>query len=148
MARRDRGALVTRALFGAGLLLLGVVGAVLLLRSPAPKKQATTAAAPPAATTPPPATTTAPPPQPVQIAAGINLIAQNPCGGTNAQVDALAGRALSAGIAGDAEAQNPALIGWFFPDEADSHHLTGRTLPAVPESSVVGRISLLTLSNH
>jgi len=82
------------------------------------------------------------------IASGINLIAHNPCGGANAQVDALAGRALSAGIAGDAEAQNPALIGWFFPDEADSHHLTGRTLPPVPEASIVGRISLLTLSNH
>ena len=70
MARRDRGALVTRALFGAGLLLLGVVGAVLLLRSPAPKKQATTAAAaaPAATTSAPPTTTTAPPPQPVQIA--------------------------------------------------------------------------------
>jgi hypothetical protein len=265
MARRDRGALATRALFGAGLLLLGVVAAVLLLRSPAPKRApATTAAAPPPATTTAPATTApattapAPPPSPVQVAAltpfsatiswrtdtettgrvalslgsgqptlwsapvgpsldhsatirglafdtdyrvsaaghevafhtplpssstvattgggailldgnpffplmvwgqcpaqygnlvaaGINLIAQNPCGGTNAQVEALAGRALSAGIAGDAEAQNPSLIGWFFPDEADLHRLTGRTLPPVPESSTVGRISFLTLSNH
>jgi hypothetical protein len=82
------------------------------------------------------------------VAAGINLIAQNPCGGTNAQVDALAGGALSAGIAGDAEASNPALIGWFFPDEADIHGLTAKTLPPVPTSSDVGRISFLTLSNH
>lgn len=82
------------------------------------------------------------------LAAGIDLLAENPCSGTNAQVDALAGHALAAGIAGDAEAQNPAVIGWFYPDEADARQITARTLPAVPPTSVVGRVSFLTLSNH
>jgi hypothetical protein len=68
MARRDRGALVTRGLLGAGLLLLGIVIAALALRSPSPKHPpATTAAAPPPATTTAPATTQAPPPSPVQV---------------------------------------------------------------------------------
>lgn len=82
------------------------------------------------------------------VAAGINLLAQNPCGGTNAQVDALAGAALSAGIAGDAEADNPALIGTFLPDEADLHGLTAKTLPEVAPSGTTGRLTFLTLSNH
>jgi hypothetical protein len=82
------------------------------------------------------------------VAAGINLIASNPCGGAAAQVTALAGRALSASVAGEADAQDPGVIGWFFPDEADARRITARTLPAVPESSAVGRVSFLTLSNH
>jgi hypothetical protein len=81
-------------------------------------------------------------------AAGINLFAQNPCGGADAQVDALDGTALSAGIAGAADWQNPALVGWFYPDEADALRMTARTLPPLPPSSQVGRISFLTLSNH
>src|SRR3954471_6252836 len=82
------------------------------------------------------------------VAVGINLLAQNPCGGTNAQVDALAGAALSAGIAGDAEADNPALIGTFLPDEADIHGLTAKTLPEIPPAATTGRVTFLTLSNH
>jgi hypothetical protein len=83
-----------------------------------------------------------------ETAAGINLFAENPCGGADAQVDALGGKALSAGIAGDADWQNPSLIGWFYPDEADARSMTGRMLPSLPPSSQVGRISFLTLSNH
>jgi hypothetical protein len=80
--------------------------------------------------------------------AGINLLAQNPCGGADAQVSALEGRALSAGIAGDAGEQNPLLIGWFYPDEADARRLTAGTLPPLPPSADVGRLSFLTLTNH
>ena len=72
----------------------------------------------------------------------------NPCGGASAQVQALAGRALSASIAGDADAEDPGVIGWFFPDEADARHMTARTLPVMPAGSSVGRVSFLTLSNH
>src|SRR2546422_1634982 len=69
MPRRDRGALLTRTLLGAGVVLLGVVVAVFALRSPAPKPTpATTAAVPPPATTATTAPTTAPAPGPVQIA--------------------------------------------------------------------------------
>jgi hypothetical protein len=259
----DRGARLTWTLLGAGLLLLGIVVAVVLLRQPgkAPRTQtaATRTAAPPA-TTAAPATTTAPapPPGPLRIAelspfsvavawhttspttgrlalavgsgpptlwsgavgpardhtatigglafdtdyrveaaghsvsfhtplvppstvastgdgavllggqpffpvmvwgecpaqygallaAGINLLANNPCGGTNAQVDALAGHALSAGLAGDAESQNPALIGSFYPDEADGKRITATQLPSLPASAETGRISFLTLTNH
>jgi hypothetical protein len=82
------------------------------------------------------------------VAAGVDLFAQNPCGGVDAQVSALDGHALSAGIAGDADWQNPAVIGWFYPDEADARGLTARTLPALPPSQEVGRLSFLTLSNH
>jgi hypothetical protein len=82
------------------------------------------------------------------LAAGINLVAENPCGGVPAQVDALAGRALSASVAGRDDAQDPRVIGWFFPDEADALGLTARSLPAVPASRPTGRISFLTLSNH
>src|SRR3954465_8917745 len=257
MARRNRGALLSWGLLGAGLLVAGIVVLVLVFRSPSPPQTAptTTAAAPPPAptTTAPP-----PPPSPVRVSAltpfsatiawrtdetttgrvaparaggaptlwsepvgparehsvtmrgltldtdyraevagheltfhtprpsgsivaatssgavalngspffplmiwgacpatygnlvavGINLLAQNPCGGTNAQVDALAGAALSAGIAGDAEADNPALIGTFLPDEADIHGLTAKTLPEIPPAATTGRVTFLTLSNH
>jgi hypothetical protein len=82
------------------------------------------------------------------LAAGVNLIAENPCGGVAEQLDALGGRALSASVAGRADTQDPNVIGWFFPDEADAQGLTARSLPAVPPSPRVGRVSFLTLSNH
>ena len=82
------------------------------------------------------------------VAAGVDLVADNPCGGAAQQVAALAGSALSAGIAGDSDWQNPSLIGWFYPDEADGRGLTGATLPSLPPSSQVGRIRFLTLTNH
>src|SRR4051812_6293918 len=68
MARRDRGALLSWGLLGAGLLVAGIVVLVLVFRSASPPQTAppTTAAAPP-----PAPTTTAPPPlpSPVRIAA-------------------------------------------------------------------------------
>ncbi len=83
-----------------------------------------------------------------ELGAGITLFAENPCGGVAKQVEALAARALSAGIAGDADWQTSSVIGWFYPDEADGRGLTARTLPALPPSSQVGRIRFLTLTNH
>jgi hypothetical protein len=82
------------------------------------------------------------------VAAGITLFAENPCGGVAAQLDALGGSALSASVAGEADLQDPSVIGWFYPDEADGHGLTGATLPSVPPSGATGRLSFLTLSNH
>ena len=82
------------------------------------------------------------------VAAGMNLFAENPCGGVPAQLDALGGSALSTSVAGESDLQDPSVIGWFYPDEADGHGLTGATLPAVPPSGSTGRLSFLTLSNH
>src|SRR5947209_8352901 len=68
MARRNRGALLSWGLLGAGLLLAGIVVVVLVFRSSPPPRTAptTTAAAPP-----PVPTTTAPPspPAPVRVTA-------------------------------------------------------------------------------
>jgi hypothetical protein len=89
-----------------------------------------------------------PPAYPGLVAAGMNLFAENPCGGVAAQLDALGGSALSASVAGEPDVDEPSVIGWFYPDEADGHGLTGATLPAVPSSGASGRISFLTLSNH
>src|SRR3954462_15443190 len=68
MARRDRGALLSWGLLGAGLLVAGIVVLVLVFRSPSPQQTAptTTAAAPlsaPTTTAPPP------PPSPVRVSA-------------------------------------------------------------------------------
>lgn len=82
------------------------------------------------------------------LAAGVNLLAENPCGGVGAQVDALAGGALSASVAGEADMEHPSVIGWFLPDEADARGMTAATLPSVPSSATTGRLTFLTLSNH
>ncbi len=82
------------------------------------------------------------------LAAGVNLVAENPCGGVTEQLDALGGRALSASVAGRSDTQDPNVVGWFLPDEADAQGLTARSLPAVPPSTSTGRVSFLTLSNH
>jgi len=82
------------------------------------------------------------------VTAGVTLLAQNPCGGADEQVRALEGRILSAGIAGEPGEANPALIGWFYPDEADARRLTAQTLPALPAGPGAGRLAFLTLSNH
>ena len=77
--------------------------------------------------------------------AGINLFAENPCGGLREQMRELRGQAFSAGVAdGDAESA-PGLLGFFYPDEADARGLTGSTLPSPPETDGV---SFLTLTNH
>jgi hypothetical protein len=89
-----------------------------------------------------------PPQYPTLLAAGIDVLAENPCGGVADELAAAAGRALVAGVAGQADAENPGVIGWFFPDEADARGLTAQTLPALPPSRATGRVSFLTLSNH
>lgn len=81
------------------------------------------------------------------IAAGIDLFAQNPCGGVAGQLQGLSGRALSAAVTGEPATDGPAQIGWFYPDEADAKGYTGADLPAAP-AAVAGRLSFLTLSNH
>lgn len=74
---------------------------------------------------------------------GITLFAANPCGGLQSQLDALAGRALSAGVAGEPSGDGPGLIGTFYPDEADGHGYTGSLLPQLPPG-----LGFLTLTNH
>jgi hypothetical protein len=80
---------------------------------------------------------------PSTLADGITLFAANPCGGLQAQLDALPGRGLSAAAAGDAAAAGPGIVGAFYPDEADEHGYTGATLPPVPSG-----LGFLTLTNH
>jgi len=79
------------------------------------------------------------------LRAGVNLFADNPCGGLQPQLEALAGRAFSAAVAGGDTAQGPGLIGVFYPDEADGRGLRGPSLPVVGEGSGV---RFLTLTNH
>ena len=74
---------------------------------------------------------------------GITLFAANPCGGLEAQVGELPGRALSAAVSGETPASGPGVIGMFYPDEADEHGYTGATLPPVPTG-----LGFLTLTNH
>jgi hypothetical protein len=81
------------------------------------------------------------------LAAGINLFAENPCGGLQAQLDALGGRALSAGVAGKDGGSGAGLVGFFYPDEADAFGFTGESLPP-PPLGVPTQPSFLTLTNH
>ena len=81
------------------------------------------------------------------LAAGINLFAENPCGGLRDQLDALSSRALSAGVAGRPGATGPSLIGYFHPDEADGLGLTAQMLPDPPAGTEQG-VSFLTLTSH
>jgi hypothetical protein len=77
---------------------------------------------------------------------GVNLYAGNRCGGIQAQLDVLAGRALSAAVAGEEDVPaSPDVIGVFYPDEADARGITQATLPDVAPGSGV---RFLTLSNH
>jgi hypothetical protein len=77
------------------------------------------------------------------LQAGITLFASNPCGGLDAQLSALQGKALSAAVAGEDGADAAGVVGTFYPDEADAHGYTGALLPRV-----TGGLRLLTLSNH
>jgi hypothetical protein len=81
------------------------------------------------------------------IASGINLFAENPCGGLAEQLRAIGGRALSAGVAGQAGGDGPGIVGFFYPDEPDAHGTLAESLPPPPEGLPPG-ISLLTLTNH
>jgi hypothetical protein len=82
------------------------------------------------------------------LAVGINLFADNPCGGLPAQLDSLRGRAFSAAVAGkDAGGNGSGLIGYFLPDEPDGLGLTPAQMPGRP-SGAAGQIGFLTLTNH
>jgi hypothetical protein len=81
------------------------------------------------------------------LAVGISLFAENACGDLQEQMDALGGRALSAGVAGRPGASGPGLIGYFHPDEADGLGLTAETLPEPPAGAEDG-VRFLTLTNH
>jgi hypothetical protein len=85
---------------------------------------------------------------PTLVAAGIDVLAENSCGGVGDEVAAAGGHALVASVAGRADTEDADVIGWFFPDEADARGLDARSLPVVPPSAATGRISFLTLSNH
>ena len=76
---------------------------------------------------------------------GTNLYAANRCGGLEAQLPALAGRALSAAVAGEAIPADGPVVGVFYPDEPDGQGLTAETMPTIaPEHGV----RFLTLTNH
>jgi hypothetical protein len=77
------------------------------------------------------------------LSADITLVSLNPCGGLEEQLRALDGRALSAGASTDEPTDDPRVIGWFYPDEADAQGMTGDTLPVLP-----GGPTFLTLTNH
>ncbi len=82
------------------------------------------------------------------LAAGVNLFSENPCGGLQPQLDSLAGRALSAAVAGkDAGGNGGGLVGFFYPDEPDGLGLTAAQLPPRPTGSA-GQLAFLTLTNH
>ena len=81
------------------------------------------------------------------LAVGINLFAENPCGGLQTQLTALWGRALSAGVTRERSAPlDSGLVGFFYPDEPDGLGISGAALPP-PPAGVAGP-SFLTLTNH
>jgi len=80
------------------------------------------------------------------LAAGINLFAENPCGGLRAQLSGLGGRALSAAVAGESAASGGDLIGFFFPDEPDGLGMSAESMPGRPAG--VPGVGFLTLTNH
>jgi hypothetical protein len=80
------------------------------------------------------------------LAAGINLFADNPCGGLQTQLNVLGGRALSAAVGGKDGGSGPGLIGYFHPDEPDGAGMTAAALPPPPPGAPALRF--LTLTNH
>ncbi|HVN62265.1 MAG TPA: hypothetical protein VMT59_13450 [Gaiellaceae bacterium] len=74
------------------------------------------------------------------LALGIDVFMNNPCGGIEAQVGALAGKGLS--VAEAPGASGAGVIGSYYPDEADGHGYTGASLPAAQG------LRFLTLTNH
>jgi hypothetical protein len=73
------------------------------------------------------------------LAIGIDVFLNNPCGGIDAQVAALAGKGLSVA---EAPASGAGVIGTYYPDEADGHGYNGANLPAAQG------LRFLTLTNH
>jgi hypothetical protein len=80
------------------------------------------------------------------LAAGINLFAENPCTGLQGQLNALGGQAFSAAVTDEPGGTGPGLIGYFYPDEPDGRGLNGASLPAAPPGAP--SLSFLTLTNH
>jgi hypothetical protein len=78
------------------------------------------------------------------LQAGLTVFVRNPCGGLPAQVQALAGRALSAAVAGEETAAGGPVVGTFYPDEADAHGLRRADLALLRGPG----LRILTLSNH
>jgi hypothetical protein len=76
---------------------------------------------------------------------GTNLYAANRCGGLEAQLPALADRALSAAVQGEVVPDPGSVIGAFYPDEPDGRGLTAETMATIPRSAGV---RFLTLTNH
>jgi len=74
------------------------------------------------------------------LAIGIGVFMNNPCGGIETQVAALAGKGLSVAEAPGASGEG--VIGSYYPDEADGHGYTGESLPAAQG------LRFLTLTNH
>jgi hypothetical protein len=74
------------------------------------------------------------------LAIGIDVFMNNPCGGIEAQVAALAGKGLS--VAEAPGASGAGVIGSYYPDEADGHGYTAESLPAAQG------LRFLTLTNH
>lgn len=76
---------------------------------------------------------------------GVNVYVANRCGGLEAQLAALRGRALSAALAGERVPRPRDVIGVFYPDEPDGHGMTAATLPDVAAGTGV---RFMTLTNH
>jgi hypothetical protein len=78
------------------------------------------------------------------LADGLTLFAGNPCTNLASLLTAVAGRAVVAGTAQDVSGTTgPALIGWFYPDEADARGYTGRTLASAGPGA-----RFLTITSH
>lgn len=80
------------------------------------------------------------------LAAGINLFAENPCGGLQVQLDSLGGRAFSAAVAGKDAGHGHGLIGFFYPDEPDGLNMPASAFP--PPPAFAPKLAFLTLTNH
>ena len=63
----------------------------------------------------------------LSVADGIDLFGGNQCTGLAALASGIAGQALAAGTSDDPPVDGPALIGSFYPDEADARGLTSLT---------------------
>jgi hypothetical protein len=82
------------------------------------------------------------------IAAGINLFMGTNCSTIPAQLQQLAGRALSVTAIESRAVAGPGLVGWHHLDEADEHVDRAEAIPLVPSSAQTGRVPFLTLTNH
>ena len=80
------------------------------------------------------------------VSVGINLFSDNPCGTFQQQLNALGGRALSAGVGGKDGGHGAGIVGYFHPDEPDGAGITAASLPPAPPG--IGGLRFLTLTNH